>query len=140
MREHWAEFGIEHGNPMSNRRFWVNAPVISDILAYGGIGALACQSWWSAQGHELGAGMDVSLPVICRTASMTVREVFLRGRECHNAINRYADDVYRVSFAACPRASYDEYDSLRPHLRAAIDIAVREKCNPLRHCDPIALG
>jgi putative heme-binding domain-containing protein len=26
VREHWAEFGMEHANPMSNRRFRVNAP------------------------------------------------------------------------------------------------------------------
>jgi putative heme-binding domain-containing protein len=28
VRQHWAEFGIEHGNPISNRRFRVNAPEV----------------------------------------------------------------------------------------------------------------
>jgi hypothetical protein len=35
VREHWAEFGIEHGNPMSNRRFRVNAPEAALHPAYG---------------------------------------------------------------------------------------------------------
>src|SRR6187200_1739911 len=28
VREHWAEFGMENANPMSNRRFRVNAPEV----------------------------------------------------------------------------------------------------------------
>ncbi len=28
VREHWAQFGIEHANPMANRRFRVNAPEV----------------------------------------------------------------------------------------------------------------
>lgn len=34
-REHWAEFGIEHGNPISNRRFRVNAPEVVLHPEYG---------------------------------------------------------------------------------------------------------